>query len=73
MPYKYGRSFSGKPKRASLNERPMLNKIRQRIAQLRAQLTPQDGGVQCGAGILHRTLLRASKRRLTSHVLSHPN
>jgi tetratricopeptide (TPR) repeat protein len=30
---------------ASVNERPMLNKIRQRIAQLRAQLTPQDRGV----------------------------
>jgi tetratricopeptide (TPR) repeat protein len=30
---------------ASVNERPILNKIRQRIAQLRAQLTPQDRGV----------------------------
>jgi tetratricopeptide (TPR) repeat protein len=31
--------------RASVNERPFFNKIRQRIAQLRAQLTPQDRGV----------------------------
>jgi trypsin-like peptidase/tetratricopeptide repeat protein len=31
--------------RASLNERPMLNKIRQRITQLRAQLTSQDRAV----------------------------
>ena len=30
---------------ASVIERPMLNKIRQRIAQLRAQLTPQSRGV----------------------------
>ena len=30
---------------ASVNERPFFNKIRQRIAQLRAQLTPQDRGV----------------------------
>ena len=30
---------------ASVNERPMLNKILQPIAQLRAQLTPQDRGV----------------------------
>jgi Tfp pilus assembly protein PilF len=29
----------------SVNERPILNKIRQRIAQLRAQLKPQDRGV----------------------------
>ena len=29
----------------SLNERPILTKIRQRIARLRAQLTPQDRGV----------------------------
>ena len=29
---------------ASVNERPMLNKIRQRIAQLRVQPTPQDRG-----------------------------
>ena len=29
---------------ASVTERPMLNKIRQRIAQLRNQLTPQDRG-----------------------------
>ena len=27
---------------ASINERPILNKIRQRVAQLRDQLTPQD-------------------------------
>ena len=26
----------------SVNERPMLNKMQQRVAQLRAQLTPQD-------------------------------
>ena len=31
---------------ASVNERPMLNKIRQRVAQLRNQLTPQDRGVR---------------------------
>lgn len=30
---------------ASVNERPILNKIRQHIAQLRAQVTPQDRGV----------------------------
>ena len=30
---------------ASVIERPMLNKIRQRIAQLRAHLTPQDQGL----------------------------
>ena len=29
---------------ASVNERPFFNKVRQRIAQLRAQLTTQDGG-----------------------------
>jgi len=29
---------------AAVNERPFFNKIRQRIAQLRAQLTPQDRG-----------------------------
>ena len=27
---------------ASVNERPILNKIRQRVVQLRARLTPQD-------------------------------
>ena len=35
----------GQAHSASVNERPILNKIRQRIAQLRAQLTPQDRGV----------------------------
>ena len=30
---------------ASVNERPILNKIRQRIAQLRAPVTPKDRGV----------------------------
>ena len=30
---------------ASINERPILNKIRQRVAQLRAQLTPRDPGL----------------------------
>jgi hypothetical protein len=30
---------------ASVNERPMLNKILQHIAQRRAQLTPQSRGV----------------------------
>jgi Tfp pilus assembly protein PilF len=29
---------------ASVNERPMLNKIQQQVAQLRVQLTPQDRG-----------------------------
>ena len=32
--------FLGQAHSASVNERPMLNKIRQRIAQLRARLTP---------------------------------
>ena len=45
MHYKYGRMFLSKPTSAAVNERPILNKIRQRIAQLRAQLTPQDRGV----------------------------
>lgn len=35
----------GQAPSASVNERPMLNKIRQRIAQLRAQLPAQDRGV----------------------------
>ncbi|HSQ49631.1 MAG TPA: tetratricopeptide repeat-containing serine protease family protein [Nitrospiraceae bacterium] len=30
---------------ASINERPILNKIRKRITKLRAQLTPQDRGI----------------------------
>ena len=37
--------FLGQAHSASVNERPILNKIRQRITQLRAQLTPQDRGV----------------------------
>jgi Tfp pilus assembly protein PilF len=32
----------GQAHSASVNERPFFNKIRQRVAQLRAQLTPQD-------------------------------
>jgi Tfp pilus assembly protein PilF len=36
--------FLGQAHSASVNERPILNKIRQRITQLRAQLTPQDRG-----------------------------
>jgi len=36
--------FLGQAHSASVNERPILNKIRQRIIQLRAQLTPQDRG-----------------------------
>jgi Tfp pilus assembly protein PilF len=35
----------GQAHSASVTERPILNKIRQRIAQLRAQLTPQDQGL----------------------------
>jgi len=38
--------FLERAQTGSLNERPMLNKIRQRIAHLRAQLTRQDGGVR---------------------------
>jgi Trypsin-like peptidase domain/Tetratricopeptide repeat len=34
--------FLGQADSASINERPILNKIRQRVAQLRVQLTPQD-------------------------------
>jgi len=37
--------FLGQADSASVTERRILNKIRQRIAQLRAQLTPQDRGV----------------------------
>ena len=37
--------FLGQAHSASVNERPILNKIQQRITQLRAQLTPQDRGV----------------------------
>jgi cytochrome c-type biogenesis protein CcmH/NrfG len=37
--------FLGQVHNASVNERPILNKIRQRITQLRTQLTPQDRGV----------------------------
>jgi Tfp pilus assembly protein PilF len=36
--------FLGQADSASVNELPIHNKIRQRIAQLRAQLTPQDRG-----------------------------
>ena len=32
----------GQAHSASVNERPMLNKIRQRVTHLRVQLTPQD-------------------------------
>jgi hypothetical protein len=34
--------FLGQTPSDSVNERPMLNKIRQRITHLRAQLMPQD-------------------------------
>jgi Tfp pilus assembly protein PilF len=37
--------FLGQAHSASANERSMFNKIRQRITQLRAQLAPQDQGV----------------------------
>jgi Tfp pilus assembly protein PilF len=37
--------FLGQADSASVTERRILNKIRQRIAQLRTQLTPQDRGV----------------------------
>jgi tetratricopeptide (TPR) repeat protein len=36
--------FLGQAHSASVNERPILNKIQQRVAQLRAQLKPQDRG-----------------------------
>jgi hypothetical protein len=36
--------FLGQAPSASVTERPILNKNRQRIAQLRAQLTLQDRG-----------------------------
>lgn len=36
--------FLGQAHSASVNERPILNKMQQRVAQLRAQLTPQDRG-----------------------------
>ncbi|MEO6111377.1 MAG: tetratricopeptide repeat protein, partial [Nitrospiraceae bacterium] len=45
---------------ASVNERPFFNKVRQRIAQLRAQLTPQDQGVSA-APIASRAQSSASK------------
>ena len=41
----YWEDVLGEAHSASISERPMLNKIRQRIAQLRNQLTPQDRGV----------------------------
>ena len=66
MHYKYGRIFLGKPHSASVNERPILNKIRQRITQLRAQLTPQDRGINVAPGILKRTIFRAQRRQLNS-------
>lgn len=37
--------FLGQAHSPSVTERPIINKIRQRITQLRAQLTPQDRGV----------------------------
>jgi hypothetical protein len=36
--------FLGQAPSASVNQRPMLNKIQQRIAHLRIELTPQDRG-----------------------------
>ncbi|TKS64343.1 MAG: exported hypothetical protein [Nitrospira sp.] len=36
--------YLGQAPSVAVNEQPTLNKIRQRIAQLRAQLTPQDRG-----------------------------
>jgi hypothetical protein len=36
--------FLGQAPSASVNQRPMLNKIQQRIAHLRTELTPQDRG-----------------------------
>jgi len=40
--------FFEQARSASINERPILDKIRQRMTQLRAQLTPQDRGVNVG-------------------------
>lgn len=37
--------FLGQAHRSSVNERPILDKIQQRVAQLRAQLEPQGRGV----------------------------
>ena len=41
----YWEDVLGEAHSASISERPIFNKIRQRIAQLRAQLTTQDRGV----------------------------
>jgi hypothetical protein len=41
----YWEDVLGEGHSASITERPIFNKIRQRVAQLRAQLTPQDRGV----------------------------
>ena len=40
----YWEDVLGEAHSASISERPIFNKIRQRVAQLRAQLTPQDRG-----------------------------
>jgi hypothetical protein len=36
--------FLRQDRSAAVNERPILNKMQQRVAQLRAQLKPQDRG-----------------------------
>ena len=41
----YWEDVLGQAHSASITERPIFNKIQQRVAQLRTQLTPQDRGV----------------------------
>ncbi len=38
----YWEDVLGQARSVSVTERPIFNKIQQRVAQLRAQLTPQD-------------------------------
>ena len=57
----------GQAHSASVNERPILNKIRQRIAQLRAQLTPQDRGVNVAPVASRAPILRSQRRLLNSN------
>jgi hypothetical protein len=45
--------FLGQADSVSVNERPILNKIRQRVAQLRAQLKPQDREISAPAVSSH--------------------
>ena len=45
--------FLGQAHSTSVNERPILNKMQQRVAQLRAQLTSQDRGFSVTPGSSH--------------------